>query len=571
MAITLILVVLCLAVTGCNKPIDEEPMSSETTTSLESDESVEPVETVKITDSYVIVRPDGESEAMIEAAQMIADAIKNIAGTDLSISADSYENENDISSKEIVVGSANRDESRDIFKTLRYDDYVIAVIGEKIIITGGNEEAVLEAAGVFCDTYVTETMEYEEKELFRYSHEYPLDEIQINGVNLKNYTIVFDESEDAIFQSAVAKLKSHIVGICGVELSVARPTDKTAEYEILFGTTDRPESEIVAVTQKTEYGIGFQNSKIVIAASTVFAANAASDEIIAAYFNDTAQKTLLVQIEENSKVEEANSVPDLILLSNNVYASSTAEQRTSLLYETFMEYDADIIGLQECNAVHYSNIVKLMRNEGYAVATATISNKNNAMSYTPILYKKDKYTLIESDCFLYDMRYMETNTKTLSYAVFEDKTDGQIFCIINTHYAVITSTYPEELGTNNVEGSLWREDNSRQLNEIYLEIVDKYEGILVFAMGDFNCYPSSKSYKLLLGNFDDTINAATIENTKGASYHYIGYAPSTDGSPIDHIFVSKDGADILRHHIARDEVALKSTDHCPVIVEIQFK
>ncbi|MBP5270901.1 MAG: hypothetical protein ILO42_08090 [Clostridia bacterium] len=62
----------------------------------------------------------------------------------------------DVAGKEILVGNTNRRQSRDIYATLSSDDYVIAVVDDKLVIIGGSEYATSEACEYFIATYLSE-------------------------------------------------------------------------------------------------------------------------------------------------------------------------------------------------------------------------------------------------------------------------------------------------------------------------------------------------------------------------------------------------------------------------------
>ncbi len=527
---------------------------------------------IKISGDYKIIRPDNDSEPLISALQKVANALKERSAVNVSVGTDCIKPGETALEKEILIGNTNREESKTAALGLLHDEFLITVIGEKVVIVGGSDKSTERAAQFFIDNYVfSETLLLKQLR-FKYTVNYPVEYIKLNGVDIKKYKIVYPLSEKDIYLEVAHTLNQRLADLCGIILEIVVADKSDTSYEILLGNTNRTESSLVSVTSLTEYGTGIKGSKIMIAAGSIYAANVALNEVMDNYLDKDLTGEVNIELKDYSEISEIVYQADLKILSNNVLASDTAIDRTNLLYNTYMSYNADIIGLQECNKNHYDNLVSKLLLEGYSVTSSTIDNKNNVMSYTPILYKTDKYTLLEKGCFLYDQRYMETDTKTLSYAVFEDKITGQIFAIINTHFAIIISSYPSYLGSNTVEGALWREDNARQVNDTYAYIMRKYEDIPVFAMGDFNCTSTSKAYLDLTANFNDAINTSRIYSTKNtATWHNVGSLPTSPGSPIDHIFISENSAYVLTHKIPLDKDVLDSTDHCPVITEIEFK
>ncbi|MHB1151307.1 MAG: hypothetical protein ACYCWE_07775 [Eubacteriales bacterium] len=102
---------------------------------------------------YVIIRGDIASEEEIDAAVMLRDSILNTAGVKLQIKTDWIKNESDIpaSAKEILIGQTNRTES-DI--SLDSGECVVAVSGDRIIISGSGSGSVRAAAGYFVSAFV---------------------------------------------------------------------------------------------------------------------------------------------------------------------------------------------------------------------------------------------------------------------------------------------------------------------------------------------------------------------------------------------------------------------------------
>jgi len=563
------LLILPLCLTACNKT---PPTDNADTTLADTTETTMIESTIKITDDYVIIRPDNDSQVLISSIQKVSSAFNEKCGYNLTLTTDWLKPGTTASEKEILLGLTNREESIEAAEDLKPNDFIIKVSGQKIIIVGGSDEATEKATDYFCENYIKEETKLNKTELYKYSVSYPVKNISLDGVDISNYQIVYSLSEQDIYNDAAQKINERLLTLCGITLNIVNTSAEQTSYEILLGNTNRSESNILTISKKIEYGTGIKGAKVVMSAGCVYAANEAVNDLLDNYLNESLNGDIAINLRDYSLISEVAYMTDLTLMSNNVLADSTAKDRTDLLYDTYMNYSPDIIGLQECSSTHYTNIVAKLIIAGYKATCTTIDNKDNAMSYTPILYSGDKYTLVDKGCFLYDQRYMETNTKTLSYAVFIDNDTRQKFAVINTHFAIITSSYPASVGTNSVEGAAWREDNARQVKETYLSILQKHGDIPVFAMGDFNCTSSSTAYSSLTETLDDTQDMAIIYNTDGTgSWHNVGVLPTVGGDPIDHIFVSEDDVEVYTYEIPLDQDVLNSTDHCPVIIEIRFK
>jgi hypothetical protein len=57
--------------------------------------------------------------------------------------------------KEILVGETNREETRQVLEGLQEFDYAIAMVGSKLVICGGSDEATLQAMAYFTDNIMT--------------------------------------------------------------------------------------------------------------------------------------------------------------------------------------------------------------------------------------------------------------------------------------------------------------------------------------------------------------------------------------------------------------------------------
>ena len=99
-------------------------------------------------------------------------------------------------------------------------------------------------------------------------------------------------------------------------------------------------------------------------------------------------------------------------------------------------------------------------------------------------------------------RYTQTNTKSIEWAVFEDK-NGETFALINFHGAVCFNTYKGFENYTKAQLSAqvneWRKGNARQLLEVRDRLIGKYGAIPVMINGDCNFNSSSEAYSLPAG------------------------------------------------------------------------
>lgn len=232
----------------------------------------------------------------------------------------------------------------------------------------------------------------------------------------------------------------------------------------------------------------------------------------------------------------------------------------------------DIMGLQECKAnVHKKVLSKLP--DVYEFTNEYHKN-GTTLNYTPIIYNKNVLKCLESELVWLRGRYTGTNTKSLNWAVFEDK-EGKRFALINFHGAVCSNSYSgfedytkQQLTAQALE---WKLDNVAQTLEVVDSIKNKYGNIAIMISGDHNFNSSSQPYaNLVAKGFFDAEHTARIERTTGYKTSYTYGKTAGEGLSIDHIF-GDSGVDFVAHHIVRDADVWKASDHCPVYVDFNLK
>ena len=239
--------------------------------------------------------------------------------------------------------------------------------------------------------------------------------------------------------------------------------------------------------------------------------------------------------------------------------------------DIILRYLPDVMGLQECNSAVYSKVLSSLP-VFYKHAIRNHPGKTT-VNYTPIIYNSQLFELLEADVSWLRGRYTGTNTKSITYAVFEDK-NGAKFALINYHGAVCSNSYKgfenftaQEL---NQQALTWRLDNVVKVTEIRDSIIAKYGNIPIMVSGDNNFNSSSQPYaNIIAAGFADAEHTARIEKTTGyrTSFSY-GTEPG-EGLSIDHIF-GLNGVDFVSHKIVRGADVYKASDHCPVYVDFNI-
>lgn len=135
---------------------------------------------------YTIIRPDEADEQTIVAASNLNVQLQQKYGVAITFTTD-YVGRNETvptNTKEILVGLTNREES----KGLRYLDYEIAYVNDRVIINGGSGEAVEEAM----EDFIANCMKDDGISVPAFKavgKSYPMDALTVDGILLRNFSV----------------------------------------------------------------------------------------------------------------------------------------------------------------------------------------------------------------------------------------------------------------------------------------------------------------------------------------------------------------------------------------------
>ena len=355
---------------------------------------------------------------------------------------------------------------------------------------------------------------------------------------------------------------------------------ETDTYELLVGVTNRKEShDAKATLALDEYVIKLVGNKLVVIGYDCYATAGAVEYFIDNILSKSDGNTLVIDKDFEYRGESSlrkisiHKEAQYRIMSWNLGCMVSDEKNGEKeCIDIILRYLPDIMGLQECNAAVYSKVLNSLP-EFYKHAVRKHSGTSTD-NYTPIIYNSELFDLLEAEVAWLRGRYTGTNTKSISYAVFQDK-NGEKFALINFHGAVCSNSYKgfenytsEELSA---QAHAWKLDNVVQVIEIKNSIIAKYGNIPVMVSGDNNFNSNSQQYKNMQAEgFLDAEHTARIERMTGykTSFSY-GTEPG-DGLSIDHIFGLND-IDFVVHQIVRGSEVYKASDHCPVYVDFQFK
>lgn len=165
------LLVLCFAISACGD-------SANTNTQI----TLRPIENIS---EYVIVRGDSSTENETLMAQKLRTSINEATGASVVLKTDYYNN-----TYEILVGVTKRRQTTDTMKDLRYFDYTIKQLGNKIVIVGGSDESLEKAVDLFLTQFVDteqKTVKVPTGEGYTYKATYAVDALTIDGLDVSEF------------------------------------------------------------------------------------------------------------------------------------------------------------------------------------------------------------------------------------------------------------------------------------------------------------------------------------------------------------------------------------------------
>jgi len=245
----------------------------------------------------------------------------------------------------------------------------------------------------------------------------------------------------------------------------------------------------------------------------------------------------------------------LKVMSYNVYTNNPDRTRVKKVANNIKSFDPDIIGVQELN-YSWTVILDMVTDffdtyEMVGEPRLDPSDKSNNNEYSAILYKKDKFEIIETDTYwLSDTpnkvsKFDETEYyRIMTYAVVERKSDGVRFIHVNTHLAYDKATRNKQVPV---------------LLSLSEELLEKHGDLPIYFTGDFNMTSSDAGYQKMK---DWKLNDARYLISPSDNN------PTCGKSIIDYCFVSKDDFAVNDFKVG---YGLEGSDHNLVYTELSFK
>ena len=252
---------------------------------------------------------------------------------------------------------------------------------------------------------------------------------------------------------------------------------------------------------------------------------------------------------------------------DGVNAWPNRKEHVAEMIET--KYNADLAGLQEVLILQLKDLQALLPEYGY-IGVGREDGKE-AGEFSPVFYKKNRFTLLDSGNFWLSetpevpgsKSWNTANTRICSWGKFKDLTTGKEFYHFNTH-----------MDHKSVQA---REEGAKLIYKQILHIAGAGSVIL---SGDFNSTQNDYSIQFFRGKINDGDRKSDLLDTRLVSQKTIS-GPTTSfsnwkevgkaDSPIDYIF-TRNGFRVLDYQILDDKYnGYFPSDHLPVFTVLESK
>ncbi len=271
------------------------------------------VKTISGIEAYKVVRPDSASDGVKKTTVKLHKELeKTFDG--IGISTDSSS-----SVKEILLGNTKRKESKELSEGLRYYDYAIRLMGERIVIAGGSDEALDNAVDFFLENLVdgnAKTVKAPIDSGYLHKENYKIDSMQVDGISISEFAVYNDSLEDSeLFADSIRRA-------IGVDIKVEEKMSSGKNYIILDG------SELIY----DKYSIKVEEGNIVLCGSA-HSLPAAMEAFIGSYLDG---KGMDVKLTSSDSLETSIGKKE----------TYTKEQLMSVIEEVYDDPMSIIIGEQ---------------------------------------------------------------------------------------------------------------------------------------------------------------------------------------------------------------------------------
>ena len=557
LAFILAVLFVALSVCGCKKT---EPDIKEDTE--------QPTFSLKKEDLglYSIVIPEGASKDINKIATDLKNQIARISGADIKIKGDFVAEGSDVYSEseyEILIGRVNRTEMGVLYEDIRENDSGYAMVGKKLALIGCNAEALQNALNYFVSDvlYKANTdILISDGESRIVKAKYTFTQMTINGVNIKDFKIIYPSSSRHGEKELAASLRLSIRDKTGYTLTCESDKAAASAYEIQIGDTNRITGEILSLREASGFGDGKYSvcptqSGVWLSGNTAQTLNAATVK----FFDVLEVKGDEASFNEKSAFSYDLNMVFLSALTYNVYHKFTSARNADDVLLSIAQQNTDIFGCNEANAEWMTRLTARF-DSTYTCVKGKNSQAGDAGDYCPIFFKTDKLELVEwgtrwlSDTPDKISKYDESHTqRIITYAILKDKETSIKFMYVQAHLE------------NNESG--YDSTTARKKQSAVLKSFTDAYSLPIIIGGDCNTTKMADLSPLLSGTRFE--NASTLAKEKKESGTWVGSAfEAITGGVLDYFFVTEDTITVNKYEAVDNKINGKyPSDHIPVRID----
>ncbi|MBQ8818918.1 MAG: hypothetical protein IJZ83_10085 [Clostridia bacterium] len=531
----LVIVTLSAALIGCKK--DKEDTK-------ETESSVPSLMIVSEGQSeYMILRSVNADSTERQAALDLRNAIKEKCGVTLEIVDDSQASDK----KAICVGVVSRQAVGDIAEKLGYNDYIISVSGEDLVICGGCSDKTKEAVERFIGDYLSEERTTLEIRADLLIEEYLTEKnvtVKIGDRFLKDYAVIVADGVAQAVSYDMEALHNYCVDNFGFGLKIFNSKSAATDCEIVVGknaSRDIPTEleTLLAECSDNEGVIYFAEGKIWLTGNSDAAIREAILTFKEVYLDSNKAANGVLNVSTEDKICEFSDKEYTVMSFNLLFEKidgwcGTPEERTEAVLTHIRTVSPDILGAQECTEYWYGALCEALGDE-YGVV-GEMNDPKGQKWRNPIFYRKDKFELVETKTLwltktpTIKSKYTgSVQYRILTYAVLKDKETGKTFAHANTHLGFEAAEKPHH----------WK---------YLIELLDKINYPIVLT-GDFNAVRTEV--------YHTQIREAGYWNSIDMTSDCV-----TD-STLDFVFVTPESVHVIKHYSMPRTVNIGGVDMRP--------
>ena len=534
-----------------------------------TDESTAPVEknvvlANGINASYKIVTPANCSDELTSTVTSLVSKLQQITKAPFKMESDGSETYVD-SEGEIIIGSCKRNDTAKILDGTGYKDYKIAVTDKNIVLAAHTDEAAVNAVFKFMSFLSDELISFDDqsktttllwKQDYSFIHEnYSIKSMALNGNSLKDYTIIYPSLDMPEKNREYALELQMLIGTaCGYFIPISDDSATASELEILIGKTNRAESTACAqALGSLEFVTTTVGNKLVLLGNGAYTTKKAIESF------DTNMRLVSEELEEidisRSLVDgyEANTKGDYRLMQYNVLVefdgwgsggklTPSIDVRKEIVAAAILGYSPDVLVLCEFFDQWRQKLPPLLENEYTLVEGDRADGVSNR---TPIMYKTDKFQLIDSGYTDIEKANGLINRRVVTWAVLKDKATGEKLVVFGTHLS----------SAQNPEGEADRIAEIKKIRTVIETVTANHTDGHVILMGDFNSYVGSSAYN----SIETETGLTNVIKTLASAMKTVDYVFLDDTMTSENI--------ILNYNNQTEF----GSDHRPVVCDVKLK